>query len=58
MCYCFDKLLEKGYAQQAGDYHEVTKEFRKLDTFWLNLKRIKLVTNYCPICGENIHKAK
>ena len=55
MCKCFEKMIERGYAEKQSYYDEDKHDFIDTDEYVMRLPKDKyIVINNCPICGEKI----
>jgi len=55
MCNCFEKMLEKGYAEEGCIYDEQSKDYRKTGEYLIKLASgVHLRIKHCPICGKKI----
>ncbi len=57
MCECFEKMLERGYAEKRSYYDEEKKDFVETDEKIMRLSEDQyILINNCPICGEKIER--
>ena len=54
VCKCFNKMLERGYAEKRSYYDEAKKDFIETDEHIMRLAIGYIRVNNCPICGERV----
>ena len=54
MCKCFEKMLEKRYAEKRCYYDEDSHDFLETDEYIMRLLDSYIVINNCPVCGMAI----